>query len=260
MAKKKELKKLRRGDLLELLLEQAKEVEALKAEIEGLRQSDEGMACPDVPAEDSSVASSADLGAADAACDVECVEGLVVDGACPAPSQAGEIEHVSPEVLRTSARRRAIDVPSPLQPESESYVAFYGEAITRHVMVGASEASTTIIDDAHLKASGIIAAAQQDASMMLASARAEAKQIVDSAREDAMLMRLGATREADVVRSRAQAVCDDLLENTRKTCASLFAEAEQEIDRLFAEADERAQGSLPNDPRFYSREAGRFYQ
>ena len=259
MAKKKELKKLRRGDLLELLLAQAKEVEVLKAEIEGLRQSGEGSVCLDAPVEDALDSDSAGFEAAGEACDAEYAEDSLIHEADPGRSQVGEIEQVSSEVLRTSARRRAIDVPSPLQPESESYVAFYGEAITRHVMVGASEASSTIVDDARLKASGIIAAAQQDASMMLASARAEAKQIVDAAREDAMFMRLGATREADVARSRAQAVCDDLLENTRKTCASLFAEAEQEIDRLFAEADERAQGPLTDWSRFEGRKKDRFF-
>lgn len=245
---KKDLKKMSRLELLELLVEHAKEIERLNAEILDWEQA--------YAALEQSIAAG----------------GYAVPAADPyaAGDYADDAFAADPDAHDGTF---AVDPNAYADANSAAYAGVdftdASDAAMRHIMSGASQAAEVLAAEYQLEARGIIDAANRDAEAILDDARVSAEEIIgeahaeaaaviddahasagaiiDDANEEASIIRkyakmflTDAKAEADQVEADAKQASDKLLSDTKQVCSDLVDQAQAEIDALFGEASKRA--------------------
>lgn len=227
----RDIKKLRRADLLELLVDMSKENDRLKAELELAHQE---LATRSIKMEKAGSLAEAALmlngifEAADAACAqyVESMQALGDSRSGAYPVELEGVEAADKWPAGADADKPLVDMPN----ANIQAVSYFGEVDLGEVEVepaddGLEEALSfepkptpeVIVEEIRVEAERIVADAQEEACQIVDLAEEDARKILKKARKKARRIVAGAKEDAEAMLVEAEAILDEARDRRKKS-------------------------------------------
>lgn len=217
--KEKELRRMNREALLELLIERTDVIEALQAqlaeaqeqaetarrELEALQQEKPQPSCEEIPA---------------------------------APVQTVEPGSIAEVAARVSGVFEAADQTAKVYLENIRHMQDEQTRIHEEMMAESRRQAGQIVAEARVQAEGIVAEAQRQIEQIEADARAQAEAIVADAQRLAGERLVEASRWAEQTKAEAHQEAEARLAEAEKQCSEQEAETRRRCEEMLAEAEQ----------------------